>query len=218
MAFDQTLAERTLVEILDGARGGRPVGMGFGLFDDVIATACHCLPRSKGRVILPDPDDVGEVPVVVPVRQPATGQITHGVVLCADPCSDLALVKVQPAGPGPSSDSPSLIAEALPSVVVSSRPSVPCSVFICNHERRWVRALATATAISPLAKSDRVRSGTSGAPVFDEQGRVMGLVGSNDLRLPDASLCLLADHLPAWALRRATGRGVLAEVSATRTA
>jgi hypothetical protein len=56
------------------------------------------------------------------------------------------------------------------------------------------------TALSVWKPSDRLRSASSGAPVFGQDGRVIGLVGHNDVRLPDATLCVLADQLPGWAL------------------
>jgi hypothetical protein len=192
LPFDRRTAEATLVEILDGTQGNRMVGMGFRLLDGVIATACQCLPRFGGKLLLPDPDHPGEAPVIVRVRPGGAETAIVATVIAADPCSNYALLapaEELPAGLGVAS--------------VASAPFRDGAVFVFTHDRRWVQGTATPASISILSPENRLRGRTSGAPVFDERGSVVGLVGHNDVRLPDATLCALGDQLPGWVLREA---------------
>ena len=207
MPFDRKRAEASLVEVLDGPRGGRRVGMGFRLSGDLWATACHCLPHVRGKVTLPDPDQVAPAPVLVRLREWGAPRTAVAVLLAADPCSDFALLGSPPAGL-------SLPEEPMPMVrladLAASReatqlewtPSASAPVFVYTHENRWVVGTVKNSLITIMRQPDRIRQGTSGAPVFNRDGRVEGLVGFNDVRLADANLCALADHLPGWALRR----------------
>jgi S1-C subfamily serine protease len=208
MPFDRKAAEGALIEVLDGLTGERVVALGFRLLDGVLATACHALPRAAGKVVLPDPDRADREPILVRVRLPGTARSAAAALLAADPCSDLALLGVPPAGAGaPRGPPPALtLQELLPSLTrVRLAPAPPQEgrIFVHTHERRWVEGTVRAGAISIPRPSERIRSATSGAPVFDDEGRVVGLVGTNDVRLPEAALCRLADRLPGWALRRA---------------
>jgi hypothetical protein len=209
MGFDRDAAQRTVVEILDGVKSDRTVGIGFRLLDDVVATACRCLPHAGGKVRLPDPDRPAEDPVLVRVRDPATGKTAVAAVLAADPCSDYALLGA-PAGRAPGAEDalrPDLSLQELAAggerAALQLAPPPEGVVFIFTHEKRWVQAVARGASLSFPSAAHRVRGATSGAPAFDAQGRVVGLVGFNDIRLADAALCVLADQLPGWALRRA---------------
>ena len=209
MAFDRTQAEATIVEILDGLEGDHVAGLGFRLLDGVIATACHCLPHVGGRVALPDPDEPAPAPVLVRVRQPGAAAVAIAAVVAAEPCSDYALlVGAPPSGPGLPVP-PALVAPF--QELVASRalarldlaPATDGPVFVFTHDGRWIEGAVTSSAISIWKQGDRIRTRTSGAPVFGQDGRVVGLVGANDIRLPEATMCALAEHLPGWALRLA---------------
>jgi len=208
MSFDRKTAEGSLVEVLDWLGGDRVIGLGFRLLDGVVATACHCLPRAAGKVLLPDPDQPLAEPVLLRLRRPGTARTALAAVLAADPCSDLALLGPPPPGAslGPATAGPGepfleLLAGLSP-VRLETAPAAEGQVFVHTHERRWVEGTARASAISIPRPSERLRSATSGAPVFNAEGRVVGLVGTNDVRLPEATLCVLADRLPGWALRQ----------------
>jgi len=206
MPFDRKLAEASMVEVLDGLAGERVVGLGFKLLDGVVATACRCLPRRAGTLALPDPDLPAGPAVLVRLRRPGTQQIALAAVLAADPCADYALLSAAEAGPagspGPALTLGALLA-GLPRALLDPAPPAEGQVLVFTHERRWVEGMVRDAAISIWRTSDQLRGATSGAPVFGLDGRVVGLVGHNDVRLPSARMCALADQLPAWALRRA---------------
>ena len=87
LPFDGERAERCLVRVLIG---GRATAMGFRLGDDdLLATACHCLPCVDGEVVLPDPGEPGE-PVSLQVRKWSGRRDFTGYVVAAEPCGDLA--------------------------------------------------------------------------------------------------------------------------------
>ena len=201
MAFDREHAEGMLLEVLDPARDGLVIGLAFRLLDGVVATACRCLPRAGGKLVLPDPDEAGGEPVLLRLRRPGTDRIATAAVIAADPGADYALLAAAPAAAGPGA------LEALLAGRTTARlafePVEQGRSFVCTHEWRWVEGTIRGTALSVWTPSDRIRSATSGAPVFDQEGRVLGLVGHNDVRLPDATICVLADQLPGWALAAA---------------
>jgi hypothetical protein len=209
MSFDRKRAERILVEVLDGLESDRAVGLGFRILDGVIATACHCLPRVRGKLVLPDPDQPRNPEVHLRLRHPSTGATAVAAVIAAYPCCDLALLGAPPVeslDPVDEPDGTVPLADLLGGLErgrPQPDPSPTGKVFIHTHERRWVEGIATGTSISIWRPSDRIRTGSSGAPVFDGEGLVVGLVGPNDVRLPDATMCVLADQLPGWALRQA---------------
>ncbi len=198
MAFDRSRAEGLLLEVLDPGRGDLAIGLAFRLLDGVVATACRCLPRAVGRLVLPDPDGPGDEPIFVRLRRPATGRVAQAVVLAADPGADWALLGGAPAASGPASLE-SLLA-GCPTAHLDLAPPEQGRFQVFTHERRWVEGMFRGTALSVWKPSDRLRSATAGAPVLGPEGRVLGLVGHNDVRLPDATLCVLADQLPGWAI------------------
>ena len=208
MAFDRERSERCVVDVLAGPEGDRVVGMGFKLLVDVIATACRCLPHSEGRVRLPSPDDPASHPVHVRVRHPRTGKVALAVVIAADPCSDFALLASPtpgiglPDSSGATASFTEVVAE-LATTMIEWEPPLEGPLFIYTHERHWIDGMGRGSTFTPRIPSRKPRTRTSGAPVWNAWGRVVGLVGYNDVRLPEVAMCRFADHLPGWALCRA---------------
>lgn len=204
MKFNKRLAERTLVDVLPGRRAR---AMGFRLVDELIATACHCLPRGHGKVILPNPDLLGDDDQsLLRVRQRGTRAIAYSVVVAADPCSDLALLG---GGTLAGTDLPGRSATAFANLISRLEPAFPelepsrdVPVFIYTHQDRWIEGVAKSSFIF-FGRRTRVVGGTSGAPVFNQDGRVVGIVSFSNANGPDARMCVLADHLPGWVLRKA---------------
>ena len=198
MAFDRTQAEGMLVEVLDPVRNDQVIGLGFRLLEGVVATACRNLPHVAGRLVLPDPDGPGDEPILLRLRHPVTGRTAQAVVIAADPAANYALLGSAPAATGPASLEALLVGRTTARLAFASVEQG--RGFIYTHEWRWVEATIRGTTLSVWKPTDKLRSATTGAPVLDDHGLVVGLVGHNDVRLPDASLCVLADQLPGWAL------------------
>lgn len=201
LPFDSQIAEGSLLHIPQG-EGGHAMGVRLGGF---VATACHCLPRADGRVVLPNPDLPGEDVVLVEVALPSGSKSARGAIVSADPCSDLALV-------GDSTHYGTDLApedgerfHALLDGLLPARPNLEPSmvderpVFILTHERRWISGRASFGAITLERPGDRVLPGTSGAPVFDENGLVLGVVSQGYVDRPEGRMATLVDSLPGWA-------------------
>jgi len=210
MSLDKDLAERSLVEVVDHLNGDRLVGLGFRLLDGAIATSCRCLPRPRGEVVFPDPDLPG-ILVLVRVRLPGTEKAASGIVSAADPHSGLALLEsatstglTVPDELNPIIPIEKLIAELEPTDPDLS-PREGGRVFVCTEERAWVECEAGPTRIA-VEGPGRLGRATIGAPAFNDDGRVVGVVTTlaEDGRV--GGLCRLSEHLPGWALRRAAAR------------
>jgi hypothetical protein len=218
MAFDRELAERTIVEVVDLFNDDRVVGTGFRLLEDVVATACRCLPRPKGEVSLPSPDHAG-VLVLVRVRVPGTEKAASGIVVAADPRSGLALLRsATTAGlTVPDELNPVIPIERL---IAGLEPAVPAlqpaaggRVHVRAEGGAWVECEAGPATLTALG-GEQLGGATIGAPAVDEDGLVVGLVASVSEDGRTAGLCRLTDHLPGWALRKAAKRAELVAAAA----
>jgi hypothetical protein len=204
MAFDRNVAERTLVEVLDALNGNRVVGMGFRLLDGTIATACRCLPRPTGRVLLPDPSAPDRL-VLVRIRKPATDRAAFAIVTAASPCSGLALLRSSTAAGltvpdelNPIVPIEKLIAELEPA---SPGPTPPDGrVRILTHDGKCIVGVV---AGSTIRTEEPLDDETAGAPVFDRDGKAVGLVTTGTGPGGAAGICELGEQLPGWALRAA---------------
>jgi len=207
MTFDTAQAERSLLEILDGLNGDRVVGLGVGLPGAVIATSCQCLPRPCGRALYPDPD-APSMPLLVRVRRPGSDQATNAVVSSAGAWSRLALLR-SPSAAGlevPEELNPAVTMERLLQEVAPARlgpaPADGSPARLRLPEGRWIEGTIGGAAFTARDAAERLE-GALGAPVFGEDGRVIGVLALASGAGPAAPLCLLADQLPGWVLRRA---------------
>ena len=203
LPFDGERAERCLVRVMVGRHAA---AMGFRLGDDdLIATACHCLPCVDGKMVLPDPNDPG-APLPLSVREWSGRGTFTGLVVAADPCGDLALVSdstrsgcdLSPSLREPYWELLTRLEPAIP--VLAPSPSGDKPVFLFTHTGKWLKGSAFHESITLENPRERIRPGTSGAPVFNEQGMVLGVVSTGTLGQPEGRMALLADYLPGWAL------------------
>ncbi len=206
MAFDREQAERSLVEILDGLNGDRVVGLGVLLPGGAVATSCQCLPRPCGRALFPDPE-APSLPLLVRVRRPGAGAATNAVVASAGAFSRLVLLR-SPAAAGqevPDELNPALSVEGLLASLAPARlgvaPPGEAPARLRTPAGRWL--VGTVRGATFAAAEAGELDGAWGAPVFGEDGRVLAVLALADGVEREAPLCLLAEHLPGWALRRA---------------
>ena len=211
--FDSDGAVDSLVHVI---HGGKVQAMGFRfLDDDLIVTACHCLPRRRGKVVLPNPDDPGRDRLLVRLRRWQGEEEALALIRSANPCSDLAILANHTASgagiePGRQDQLWTLLETRVParmSVVstVSADPGVGHPVYIFTHRGAWVQGEARRSSIR-LNQGSAIESGTSGAPVFDSRGRVLGVISTSTFDMGNARMCRLSENLPGWALRLARRR------------
>ena len=203
LPFDRVSAEGCLVRVMVGRHAA---AMGFRLGDDnLIATACHCLPCVDGKMVLPDPNAPGD-PVSLQVREWNGEESFTGYVVAADPCGDLALVSDSTRSgwdldPAPREAYWELLGRLEPAIpVLAQSPPKDKPVFVFTHTGKWLKGSAFMEGITLDDPRERIRPGTSGAPVFNEQGMVLGVVSTGTLGQPEARMALLANYLPGWAL------------------
>jgi len=218
MAFDRKRAEGALVEIVDALNGDPVVGMGFRLVDDVVVTSCRCLQRQRGKVNLPDPD-APAILVLTRLRRPGTGKTAFGIVTFADPYSNLALLRTRTASglEVPDELNPVIsnreLVTGLEVAPPELSPAADAPVAVCAPGMRWVEGMARGPTLSAASPAERFPAAILGAPVFNAEGCVRGVVTAVAEGGLAAQMTLLAEHLPGWALReaRATRGGAAAQ-------
>ena len=105
--------------------------------------------------------------------------------------------------------SPSLCGEGLFCVTAE-----PCRVHLRTHHGQWLKGKARAfgpefpfLGIDLSEDGGIVEAGTSGSPVFDDEGRVIGIVSMvpvEESTAPEADGVLLSTALPRWVLCQLT--------------
>ena len=185
--------------------------MGVLVEEELVATVAHCLPKDKkGRTILPGTVDQGETAGVVRVDlgRLDRGYRTLALVVAVDPCSDLAVLSHRTFS---GSDLPpddkerffEFSATHVPARILRPEPSPePTTVRLLSHEGEWVEGVARGSGVTLDNPKKRIKGGTSGSPVFDDAGRVLGLVSTGDTGAPTCQLSFLSDGLPGWVLDR----------------
>jgi len=209
--MDQTTKDRVTKSLVRVRRAPNQDGMGFvAIGSGYIFTAAHCLPR------LVDPVLSSGDPLLVEVRDfNGADESVLSLVRFVEPCSDIAAL-------GNASwrldlyDLPNGNEEAY-SRFITRRPPLslcvddgemrePFEVHVFTVERKWLSGRAEANAFTPFlcAKFDEMLpAGTSGAPVFDNHGRVVGLV-THGFSTGDCGVVWLAGALPRWAIQEAS--------------
>ncbi len=101
---------------------------------------------------------------------------------------------------------------AVPLATTVPRYQRPLPVQILNHKRKWIKAKITRFTPPPflrgnmfLEAEEEIEGGTSGSPVVDSSGRLVGIVSNsgsdNNSHLPIVQLAL-----PRWVLMRIRDR------------
>ncbi len=177
---------------------------GFLISAGLIITNSHCLPR------LPQPERLGTDLVfltITPLDAPSIK--ARAMVVYADPCSDIAILS------GPDREEFPLEANQYLTMLQSLTPLrinlKPLGRFenvevgVRTVDGSWLlgSAFIAGTAgrnisVSLRPKEARIRPGTSGSPVFNDKGLVIGVVKFASETHAEFTALVLPDHVPAW--------------------
>ncbi|MGH7868099.1 MAG: hypothetical protein ACREP9_10900, partial [Candidatus Dormibacteraceae bacterium] len=204
--FDHKAAERSIVGIV--GKKDKIVGMGAVIAHNLIATVTHCLPRDRhGHVVFPNPDELGSSPLFVGVKSLDGGCSADALIAAADPCSDMAVLSDSTFAGADLPDAlkfREFVAAHEPVRMRAYRAPRALNpkgiwVHVRNQLGRWVEGTAHGNEID-FGDSDRIGGGTSGCPVFDDAGLVLGLVSNGDVNGATGRLSFLSEGLPGWVL------------------
>jgi len=180
-------------------------GRGVLVQGNLIITAAHCIEFSvKGEMAL------GEYFT-------ETIKTSHGDLIVSpialEPLSDIAVL-----GPIDGQEMPEeaekfeLFCEAVNRVIISSREfdlfeQIP--VFIFNHHNTWVKGTVMKcknNASTLVLESDEaIEGGTSGSPIVDESGELVGIASHATIAKPgegsNGSIPYVKQALPVWVIR-----------------
>lgn len=207
MDFDKAIALSSIVTVSCKQHSG----MGVIVGGRCVVTAAHCLPG------LPDPTHPCNNRIEVALRGLSTGHAANARVAFADASSDLAIVASAGGGTDLSiedeeGDFETLISKSAPASVRVNAPDAELwfRVTLRTHEGQWVAGKAKVLCDYPywlaIHTEDDIREGTSGAPVFDDNGKVVGIVAFSATGTDFTCGPCLPIALPAWAIELCVGK------------
>jgi len=206
---DRTRAVRSLLRVVKEPGN---TGMGFLTARGCIITAAHCIPA------VPDVMDPRPKPVSVTITD-LEGQQEETAHLCFfDYCTDVAVLSLdRSAAVNPGQESRPIIREGwlahrkcLSLNRSEVQPGEQVTVHVYTTDRKWIVGITEVSFRYEVKleaqfpqDSGGIPRGTSGAPVFDDRGRVFAIVSNSDADLPSqAGIIRLAMALPPWLLRQ----------------
>jgi len=82
-------------------------------------------------------------------------------------------------------------------------------VYIYTHKGKWLKGKTVfynpytlGAGIILSNENERIEPGTSGAPVFNAEGQVLGVVNVASENSPEGSMAYLGNCLPGWAIKQ----------------
>lgn len=183
-----------------------------GNLTNYIVTCAHCLPR------LPDPGHGGDdmVHVKFRPRSKPNGEAVLAAVIFVDPCQDIAVLSdVDGEQPDQQQENHKYIElmeqalDALPLMLDVPPLASECRFHILTIEDVWLSGKAffagldrRSVAIAFDDHNARIPGGTSGSPIFNSDGKVIGVVNIAATENPSEAGAVPAESLPAWLMRQ----------------
>jgi S1-C subfamily serine protease len=207
----KAIRDRSLKGLVDVYHTPRSPSTGFLVGGDYAVTAAHCLPCLPKQLTGFLRGDV----CPVKVRARSTKAKFDLDIMFADPCSDLAVLSYTGEELLPYLDFAEGL-EPLPLCLDELPLQKPVPAHIFTNKGKWISGKATLCShVSAWLSgefTEAIPGGTSGSPVFDDKGRVLGVVSSASMilsgnkRIPiGGHFVYLANALPRWLTRKIVG-------------
>lgn len=209
--MDQVTKDRVVTSLVRVCRKPGQHGTGFvAVGCGYIFTAAHCLPGFVDPVLSP-----GDPLCVKVCDFNGSDESVLSLVRFMEPCSDIAILGSASWRfdlynlPDGDEDAYAEFLARRPPLALSvddDEMRGPFDVHVFTVEREWLSGQAEANPFTPfLATSfnQMLPAGTSGAPVFDDEGRVVGLV-THTTNTGECGVVWLAGALPRWAILEAS--------------
>ena len=201
--FDVQEATRSIVRVEHGEGNW---GCGFVAAGRYVITAAHCLPSV--------PVDLTDDELATTIESWDGKDKTKLVVIYCDPISDIAVLKNEKLSGG---DLPQEWTEAFDRLVrrigsartdLSFPVETPLRFYIRTHTEAWLSGAAGFLPLGPIFyasvdEGKQIPAGTSGSPVFNQKGEVIGLVSesSEGGGTNSVTVVWLAGALQMWHIR-----------------
>ena len=209
--MDQATRDRVVTSLVRVRRAPEEHGMGFvAIGGGYVFTAAHCLPRFVDPVLSP-----GDPLCVEVCDFNGSDETVLSLVRFMEPCSDIAVLgnaswrlDLYDLPMGDEDAYAEFLARRplLTLCVDDGEMRGPFDVHVFTVEREWLSGQAKANPLTPFLAtrfSKMLPAGTSGAPVFDDQGHVVGLV-THTTDNGKCGVVWLAGALPRWAILEAS--------------
>jgi len=211
--IDKNRLEKSIVNVYGGRNfeGSRSWGMGFVTLDGYVITAAHCIRTYPDEVW----DQTGPIPVEL--KSFSGRKTVTAFAVGLERCLDLAILSSLGDSSLPQCEEAfdEFISSQESAAISLDEPELGAkfNVHIFTHNKKWITGQTCiynprqpGLTVELMDNADQAGPGTSGAPVFDDSGKVVGIVCRGPIGIPEVQVLRLSMALPGWMLLEIQGK------------